>query len=122
MDKVIVNGLRFHAKHGCHPEERNTGGVFEVDIIVDTDFTPAIEKDQIALAIDYVTLMTIAKTEMEQPRNLIETVAEAIGSAILSHYQIAKRCEITLKKLHPPVSFDLSYVAVKTIVDRSQNN
>lgn len=121
MDKVIVNGLRFHSKHGCHPEERLTGGAFEVDIVVYTDFSTAAEQDDINLAIDYVALMSLAQSEMDKPRNLIETVADAIGSKILKQFKGAKKCEITLKKLHPPVSFDLSYVGVTRIIDRSQN-
>ena len=45
MARIQVMGLSFHAFHGCHPHEQRTGGVFEVDMIVDGDFSAAQNSD-----------------------------------------------------------------------------
>ena len=121
MDKVEVNGLSFHAKHGCHPEERKTGGQFEVDIVVHCSFTDAAHSDNIDDAIDYVELMDIARLSMEHPRNLIETVAREIAEKILERFQQAEEVRVTLKKLKPPVVYALDFVAVSSTVKRTPN-
>lgn len=122
MDKVEVHGLRFHAKHGCHAEERKTGGTFDVDISIDCDFTQAATSDLISDAIDYVEVMRITEGIMSEPKNLIEHVANAICEAICMRYPEAKRCAVTIKKLQPPVGHELKHVAVTRILDRSVNN
>lgn len=122
MDRVEVRGLTFHAKHGCHAEERKTGGPFEVDILIDCDFSKAATSDRIEDAIDYVTVIALAAEIMAIPQNLIEHVANHIAQRILDDYQEAQRCTVTVKKLQPPVSHQLQYVAVTRILDRSANN
>ncbi len=37
--KVALEGLEFHAYHGVYPHERSSGNKFEVDVIVDTEFS-----------------------------------------------------------------------------------
>ena len=122
MDKVRVHGLRFHAKHGCHPEERLVGGVFEVDVTVNAVFDHAASSDNIEDAIDYVRIMTLCESVMRRPRNLIESVAKEIGLEILNAFDGASSVEVTVRKMKPPVAYDLSHVSVSTIVERSRNN
>jgi dihydroneopterin aldolase len=122
MDRVEVRGLSFHAKHGCHAEERKTGGPFEVDVLIDCDFSKAAVSDRIEDAIDYVAIMDLAATVMARPQNLIEHVAQTLAKAVLERFDDAQRCTVTIKKLQPPVSHQLQYVAVTRILDRSVNN
>ena len=70
MDSVVIKGLRFHAKHGCHKEERLTGGYFEADLEVFVDNSKAAQTDQICDAVDYVQVMEIAESIFEAPQNL----------------------------------------------------
>ena len=120
-DKVVVSGLAIHAKHGCHAEERRTGGPFEVDITVDGDFSAAGASDNIGDAVDYVTLMNLAKEEMAIPRDLIETVAETLAAKILETIPLVDGVEVTIKKLQPPVEHHVGYVACTIYRNRAGN-
>lgn len=111
MGEVSVKGLKLFGFHGCHPEEQKTGGRFEIDIRVETDLAESIKTDNVQHAIDYVALMTIAKTQMAVRCNLIETVASNIAHEIKLTYTKAKLIEVTVKKINPPVSFEVDHVS-----------
>jgi dihydroneopterin aldolase len=93
-----------------------------VDVLIDCDFSKAAASDRIEDAIDYVTVMDLAATVMAKPQNLIEHVAQTLAQSILDRFLEAQRCTVTVKKLQPPVSHQLQYVAVTRILDRSVNN
>jgi dihydroneopterin aldolase len=121
VDKVTVSGLSFHAYHGCHPDERKTGGEFVVDLEVYGNFSDASKSDQIESAVDYVALMNLVSDEMKVARNLIEALAHDIALRVLDqHPRVIKVC-VEVKKLRPPVSFALDYVSAFTSIDRTQN-
>ena len=44
IGKVALEGLEFHAFHGVYPHERESGNWFEVDIVVESDFSMASAK------------------------------------------------------------------------------
>jgi 7,8-dihydroneopterin aldolase/epimerase/oxygenase len=111
MDEVSVKGLKLFGFHGCHPEEVKTGGRFEIDIHVESDMAKAIAGDNVEHAIDYVILMTIAKKQMQIRCNLIETVAANIAQEIKAVYSNSVRISVTVKKMSPPVSFEVDHVS-----------
>lgn len=122
MDSVVIKGLRLHAKHGCHKEERLTGGYFEVDLVIYVDNSQAAKTDQISDAIDYVTVMEIVERVFETPQNLIERIAVYLGEEILNAFKSVTSVDVEVKKLAPPVRFQLEYVSAKTSVERTENN
>lgn len=121
MDKIEIKGLRFKAFHGCHAEERLTGGVFETDITLYTDNSRPASSDKIEDAIDYVTVMDIVKRIMDTPKNLIETVAAEIAESMLHAFENAEEVEVVLRKMAPPVHHELDYVSVATKRTRGLN-
>ena len=121
MDKVTVTGLKFHAKHGCHAEERRSGGPFEVDVVVFGDFSEASQKDDIHAAVDYVAIMELASAVMAKPKNLIETVCNDLANKVLDSFPLVQRAEVTIRKMQPPVPYHLEYVSASTSVERTPN-
>ncbi|MCO4806819.1 MAG: dihydroneopterin aldolase [Flavobacteriales bacterium] len=117
MARIQVMGLSFHAFHGCHPHEQRTGGVFEVDMIVDGDFSAAQNSDDVDDAVDYVRLMEIAQEQMNVRCNLIEKVAQNIANAVSSEYVKTNRVEIIVRKMAPPLSFQLQHVSVNYVIE-----
>lgn len=115
MGLVKVKGLKFHAFHGCHPQERAVGGKFELDIEVETDIKMAAQSDDLTHTIDYVKLMQIAEKHMKTRRDLIETVAQNIANEVKGEYTIAQKVEVVIKKHCAPVKYEIDYVAVKAI-------
>ncbi|NQV51537.1 MAG: dihydroneopterin aldolase [Flavobacteriales bacterium] len=110
-----------HAKHGCHAEERRTGGPFSVDVCVYGDFSPATLSDDIQDAVDYVGLMDLVTEIMAIPKNLIETVAADLAGAILERFQTVRKVDITIRKMKPPVKHDVDFVSCRTSLERAQN-
>lgn len=116
--KVALEGLQFHAYHGVYDHERNTGNKFEVDIIVETDFSQAAQHDELKGTVDYVTLFEIIKAEMQVPSKLIETVAEKIIERVLAELPAVLQVELKVAKLNPPIGGECSKAWIKIVKRR----
>lgn len=101
--KVALEGLEFHAYHGVYPHERESGNWFEVDIEVETDFTEGAERDELSGTVNYETLFSIVKAEMEKPSKLLETVVEKIANAVMAEFTSVTEVEVKLSKINPPI-------------------
>jgi 7,8-dihydroneopterin aldolase/epimerase/oxygenase len=103
IGKVALEGLEFHAFHGVYPHERESGNWFEVDIVVESDFSMASANDELQGTVNYETLFKIVKEEMHQPSKLLETVAEKIARDVLQNIPEALSVELRISKLNPPI-------------------
>jgi 7,8-dihydroneopterin aldolase/epimerase/oxygenase len=101
--KVALEGLEFHAYHGVYPHERSSGNKFEVDVVVDTEFSESAFRDDLAGTINYEELYAIVKEEMEKPSKLLETVVNSIAVHVLSVFPSAKSVEVKISKFNPPI-------------------
>jgi dihydroneopterin aldolase len=101
--KIALEGLEFHAYHGVYPHERDSGNWFEVDIAVETDFTKGAQKDELSGTVNYETLFSLIKEEMEKPSKLLETVAENIVNSVLEQLLPVEKIELKISKLNPPI-------------------
>lgn len=101
MVKVALEGAEFFAYHGFYPEEQLLGTRFVVDIEVVFSNAYDFNDDKIGNTVNYEDLYAIAKTEMQHPRKLIETVAQAIIDRIIAKYPHIKVASVILKKAHP---------------------
>lgn len=102
--KISLNKLIFYAYHGVYEEERKIGNEFHVSLSVFTDYNDDIKKDDIESTISYADLYEIVKAEMGRPKKLLETVAQRIMSSIKSNFPQIKRGEVTIEKIHPPIT------------------
>jgi 7,8-dihydroneopterin aldolase/epimerase/oxygenase len=109
---IELKALRFHAFHGLFPEEKKTGNEFEVNLSV--DYTPA-EKviTQIDNTVNYAQLHELIKSAMQQPRDLLETVAMEIVENMYTTFPQIKKAAIEIMKLHPPIAQFIGSVGVK---------
>ncbi len=101
--KVALEGLEFHAYHGVYPHERSSGNKFEVDVVIDTEFSESAFRDELTGTINYEELYAIVKEEMEKPSKLLETVGHAIASHALKSFASAKSVEVKISKFNPPI-------------------
>jgi dihydroneopterin aldolase len=101
--KVSLEGLEFHAYHGVYPHERSSGNKFEVDIWVETDFSEAAFRDELAGTLNYEDLYLVVKSEMEKPSKLLETVANQIAEETLHTFGEAFSVEVKIAKFNPPI-------------------
>lgn len=99
LDEVFLEGLRFYAYHGVNPEERTLGQRFLVDVRVETDLRAAGQSDDLNDTISYSAVYKRVRAIVEgEPRDLIETVAEEIASAVLTEFGRAQAVTVTLRK------------------------
>lgn len=101
--RIALEGLEFHAFHGVYPHERESGNWFEVDVVVETDFTSAALADDLSDTVNYEVLYRIVKDEMERPSKLLETVAHKIIDDILRELPPVKSVELKVSKINPPI-------------------
>ena len=65
MDRILLNGLVFFGKHGCHAAEQELGQKFLVDIELECDLRAAGESDSLEDTLDYVAIYNHAREVME---------------------------------------------------------
>jgi 7,8-dihydroneopterin aldolase/epimerase/oxygenase len=106
MGKIALLGMDFHAHHGYYEEERITGNLFTVDVIIKTNFSKAAAQDTLTDTINYEEVYALIKIEMSQPSALLEHVAERIVSGLLNRFSAAQWVKIRVAKHHPPIGGD----------------
>jgi len=104
MAKILVEGIKLYAYHGCMDEEGKVGRTFIVDVTMEADLKKATESDKLSDTIDYVKVYEIAKEEMAIRSKLIEHVAKRIHSALLKKYPQIQKAEVVVTKLDPPIN------------------
>jgi len=112
MNRIEVNGIHVYAYHGCLPEEERIGGNYIVDLIVETDFSEAVQTDKLVDTIDYVALNKIVEEEMAIRSKLIEQVGGRILKRIKELDRRISKATIKVRKLSPPINGNVDEVAI----------
>lgn len=120
QSKVIIQGLRLYAYHGVMPQERKIGANFIIDLDVDTDFSAAIENDNLQGTVSYADLFQLVKREMAIPSQLVEHVAGRIVKAILDEYPTITAVHIRILKENPPMGADCQGAGVDLKQQRNE--
>ena len=114
MGKIALDGMEFFAYHGCFQEEQLIGTKFIVDLCVETDTSAAEQSDHLHDTINYSSLYTVVKTEMEQKSHLLEHVAGRIIKSVAEHFPVITGIELMISKLNPPVGGKMKQVSFTT--------
>jgi len=98
-DRIILEGMVFHGRHGILPAERELGQPFVVDVELRLDLWPAGLSDDLAKTVDYGEVHRLAKQVVEgEPAGLTETVAERIANATLEEHPLVEVVRVKVKK------------------------
>ena len=103
--RLRVSGLRLTGYHGVHPEERERGNRFDVDVDVEVECTSlnAVETDELPDTVDYRQIVEVVReTNRRQAFNLIESFAGAIANALLDRFSMIAVVTVCVSKLDPP--------------------
>src|SRR5665213_2739321 len=103
MAKILVEGIRLYAYHGCLKEETLIGGTYLVDVCIEADMSKPSQSDKLTDAIDYVAVYEIVKKEMAVPSKLIEHVARRILNKLKTKLAGIEFLEVKVTKLNPPI-------------------
>lgn len=115
MHSIILKGVRIYAYHGVLPQERTVGAYFTIDIKLDTDFTRAIETDELEGTISYADVLDVVKREMAIPSKLLEHVGGRIVKALKSEFNNINKVYLRIMKENPPMGGDLEGAGIEII-------
>ena len=102
-DQIILQGMQFYGYHGVNPEERVLGQRYVVDLTVDLDLSRAGASDRLDDTVSYSHIYRSVRAVIEgEPRNLLESAAEAIAKRVLAEFPV-DAVSVTVKKPNPPV-------------------
>lgn len=119
MDKILLSGLEFFGKHGCHTAERELGQRFLVDIELECDLTDAGQSDALEDTVDYVAILHEARAIVEgESAQLLEHLGARIADAALTDKRV-QRAKVRLRKPHVAMPVPLEYLGVEIV--REQN-
>lgn len=91
MDRILLEGMSFHGRHGVRPAEREQPQEFKVDVEVDTDLSEPGRSDRIDDTVDYRRIRAIAKDVVEgESVKLIEALATRIADRVLELPRVAE--------------------------------
>jgi dihydroneopterin aldolase len=110
--KILVQGIKLYAYHGCMKEESVIGGNYIVDISIEADLNKPERSDKLDQTVDYVTVYEIVKKEMATPSKLIEHVAKRILDSLKSKFPQILFVEVKVTKLNPPIPGEVEKVTV----------
>lgn len=110
---IFLNGLRFHAFHGVMPQERLTGNDYRVDLKIDFPLETAVGSDDVNDTLNYATVYTAVKEEMDVPTQLIERVAYRIADRLFRTFKAINEVEIKVEKCNPPMGADCEGAGVE---------
>lgn len=100
---IELEGMEFHAYHGCLEQEKSEGNLFVVDFKGCYPFMKAALSDNLEDAVDYGEIYKVVSKEMEKPSNLIENVAWRIASSIHGLFPEFDEFTVRVSKKNPPV-------------------
>ena len=110
---IFLNDLRFHAFHGVMPQERLTGNDYRVDLKIDFPLEKAVGSDDVNDTLNYATVYTAVKEEMDVPTQLIERVAYRIADRLFRTFKAINEVEIKVEKCNPPMGADCEGAGVE---------
>ena len=100
-DRIVLEDMVFHGRHGTLQAEHELGQPFVVSIELRLDLRPAGTSDDLTKTVDYSEVHRMARDIVEGPPvQLTETLAERIAAATLDGYPAVKAVKVKVAKPH----------------------
>ena len=109
---IELKRITCYAYHGVMEQERKVGNTYTIDLKLHTDFSKAMETDNVNDTINYASVYAIVREEMAIPSCLLEHVAGRIVRRLSETFSCLTATEIRLAKRNPPLSGDVFEAAV----------
>ena len=120
MATISITGMEFHAFHGCFKEEQIIGNTFIVDVYIDTITEEAEITDDLQKTVNYATIFSLVKREMEITSKLIEHVARRSLDSIIGCFPQINSAMIRVSKLNPPIGGKVDRVSITLNFERNE--
>jgi 7,8-dihydroneopterin aldolase/epimerase/oxygenase len=99
-DRLLLRQLHFFGHHGVSEAERRAGGVFVVDLEIETDTTYSARSDDVADTVNYVDIHEAARHVVEDSQfHLVEALAARLVDEVL---QLPRVMRVHVRVTKPP--------------------
>jgi len=103
MANIALEGMKFYAYHGVYEEEKVLGTDYLVDVFIKTMMPATAQKDKLEETLNYESVYQICKMEMNQPKQLLESVVGAIIKRMKLQFPNMMALKVKVSKLNPPL-------------------
>ena len=110
---ISLEGMEFHAFHGCYSLEQLSGSHFEVALQITTQLGRVAADDDVTQAVNYLTVYELVREQMAITQCTIERVAQNIIDALHIRFSQIEAVQCTVTKLAPPLGGNVRRVSVK---------
>jgi FolB domain-containing protein len=112
-DLIELRGLRMVCALGVPDAERARPQPVELDLDLVVDTAAAAGGDDLAATADYAAVLdAVAEVVTGSAYRLLESLAEAVAAAVLADGRVDE-VVVGLRKLQPPVPYDLASAGVR---------
>jgi 7,8-dihydroneopterin aldolase/epimerase/oxygenase len=114
VDRILLEGMSFHGRHGVRPAEREQPQEFKVDIEVDCDLSAPGMTDRVEDTVDYRQVHAIAKEVIEgESHKLLESMAAQMAQRVLQLERVGGVTVRIAKKPESMLPIDAAAVRIK---------
>lgn len=114
--KIYLRNVRFHAFHGVLPQERIVGNDYLVNLVLDYDFSSAMQTDELQGTLNYAEVYQKVREEMAVPSKLLEHVAGRIAHRLFSDFPEIQKLQLSITKVNPPMGADSDGAGVEVVL------
>ena len=117
--RLVLDGIDLVGFHGQADMERRRGNRFRVDLIIEGDLAGSLASDSLEDTVDYGRVVSVIRdVNREKSHLLIESLAEAIASALFARFPRISRLSLRVAKLRPPGLGGVSSAAIELVEER----
>jgi dihydroneopterin aldolase len=109
---IRLEQLRFYGYHGLYVHERKLGAWFELDVTLDWP-DPDHLIEHLHETINYVVVYDLIKSRMQEPAELLETLAMEMTAQFKENFPQLTNVKIRVAKINPPLLNFQGTVAVE---------
>lgn len=114
--KIYLRNVRFHAFHGVLPQEGIVGNDYLVNLVLDYDFSSALQTDDLQGTLNYAEVYQKVREEMAVPSKLLEHVAGRIAHRLFSDFPEIQKLQLSITKVNPPMGADSDGAGVEVVL------
>lgn len=114
--KIYLRYVRFHAFHGVLPQEGIVGNDYLVNLVLDYDFSSAMQTDELQGTLNYAEVYQKVREEMAVPSKLLEHVAGRIAHRLFSDFPEIQKLQLSITKVNPPMGADSDGAGVEVVL------
>lgn len=109
---IELRGLEVYAYHGVHPEEKERGQAFFIDVVLQARGEDSTRTDRLEDAIDYGAVAgRVVELARGGPYDLLERLAGVIADDLIALFP-ATRVAVTVHKPQAPIPHPFADVSV----------